>query len=124
MAPAPKRGEIWFVQIPTDPPDKGPRPIIVVSREARNQHPRANTVLVVPLTTTLVESPFHLFLSPGETGLKEPSMVTAENLATVRKDSLIAPRTSLRRISETRIREIALGVVRALGFVSGDIYPG
>ena len=45
----PHQGEIWFVRIPTDPPDKNARPVIVVSLDARNQHPRASTVLVVPL---------------------------------------------------------------------------
>ena len=49
----PHQGEIWFVRIPTDPPDKNARPVIVVSLDARNQHPRASTVLVVPLSTTL-----------------------------------------------------------------------
>jgi mRNA-degrading endonuclease toxin of MazEF toxin-antitoxin module len=49
---SPLRGEIWFVKLPTDPPEKNPRPLVVVSRDERNKHEKANTVMVVPLTTT------------------------------------------------------------------------
>src|SRR6266566_2570458 len=69
--PQPKRGEIWFVKFPSDPPEKNPRPVVIVSMDARNQHPRAETVLAVPLSTTLRESPTHIRLQPGETGLAE-----------------------------------------------------
>jgi len=44
----PKRGEIWFVKFPSDPPEKTPRPVVIVSVDARNQHPKAETVLAVP----------------------------------------------------------------------------
>ncbi len=100
--PQPKRGEIWFVKFPSDPPEKNPRPVVIVSMDARNQHPRAETVLAVPLSTTLRESPTHIRLQPGETGL-QPS------------------RGALRRLSESTLREIARGVVRAMGFVPNDI---
>ena len=63
-----QRGEIWWVQIPTDPPEKGRRPILVVSSDARNRHERASTVLVVPLSTSIhKDSPTHTLLQPGET---------------------------------------------------------
>jgi mRNA-degrading endonuclease toxin of MazEF toxin-antitoxin module len=34
--PSPRRGEIWFVKLHVDPPDKGLRPVLVVSVDARN----------------------------------------------------------------------------------------
>ena len=42
------RGEIWLVKLPTDPSDQAPRPVVIASTNARNVHPRADTVLVIP----------------------------------------------------------------------------
>lgn len=112
----PMRGEIWRIKLPTDPPDKGGRPVIVVSVDARNQHERADTVLVIPLSTSIhKESPTHLLFAPGETGLQEQSVAQAENITVVRKESLIEPRESMRRISNTRICEMAGKVRLAMG---------
>ena len=113
---SPKRGEIWFVKLPSDPPDKSERPVVIVSIEARNIHERANTVLVVPLSTTPARLPSHISLSPGETGLREPSTIQAEGLTTVRKTSLREPKQQLRRLPEKIIERIARGVLIALGF--------
>ena len=115
----PQRGEIWFVKIPTDPPEKNDRPVVIVSIDARNQHERATTVLVVPVSTTPARLPTHISLAPGETGLSEPSTVQAENITTVRKTSLREPTRKLRRLSETTIRKIAKGVQMAMGFPDG-----
>jgi len=52
----PTRGEIWFAKLSVDPPDKGLRPVVMVSIDARNRHERAPTVLVVPLTTAIHKS--------------------------------------------------------------------
>ncbi|MGH9626597.1 MAG: type II toxin-antitoxin system PemK/MazF family toxin, partial [Bryobacteraceae bacterium] len=49
----PRRGEIWWTNFHTDPPEKGRRPVIVVSPDARNWHERATAVLVVPLSTSI-----------------------------------------------------------------------
>lgn len=110
----PSRGEIWFVQMHTDPPDKGRRPVVVVSIKARNRNPRASTVLVVPLSTTPKRSPTHVELSAGETGL-EPSVAKAEDISAIPKARLIEPRTQLRRLSEGRLRQIAQAVQLSLG---------
>jgi mRNA-degrading endonuclease toxin of MazEF toxin-antitoxin module len=113
---SPQRGEIWFVKLPTDPPEKNDRPVVVVSIEARNAHERATTVLVAPLSTTPARLPTHISLTPGETGLSEPSTIQAENITTVRKTSLREPSQRLRRLSESVIEKIARGVQMALGF--------
>ena len=112
----PQRVEIWYVKLPSDPPDKGGRPVVVVSIDARNHHPRATTVLVVPLSTTPPRLPTHIALSPGETGLSENSTIQAENITTVLKTSLQEPRQKLRRLSERTIERTARCVVMAMGF--------
>jgi len=118
---SPRRGEIWFVKLPSDPADKLPRPVVVVSIEERNRNERANTILVAPLSTTLRDVPTWIQLSPGETGLREASSLQAENITTVRKEILMAPRTRLRSLSESRLREIAGCVVKALGFLPEEL---
>lgn len=112
----PQRGEIWFVKLPTDPPEKNDRPAVIVSIEARNAHERATTVLIVPLSTTPARLPTHISLAPGETGLAEPSTIQAENITTVCKASLHPPTRSLRRLSESVIEKIAHAVQMAMGF--------
>jgi len=112
---APLRGEIWFVKLPTDPSDKGPRPVVIASTNARNAHPRADTVLVIPFSTsTLKDVPTHLYLSPGETGL-EASVLKAEDVTVVRKTSLLPPRIRLRHLSNNRICKLAEKVEIAMG---------
>lgn len=121
--PKPRRGEIWFVKLPTDPPEKNPRPVIVVSLDGRNVHPRAETVLIVPLSTTPKELDSHVPLSPGETGLNEASEAQCENITTVKKEFLIAPRggSRLRTLSAGAIKRIARGVVIGMGIPPDEI---
>jgi mRNA-degrading endonuclease toxin of MazEF toxin-antitoxin module len=107
MRRTPLRGEIWYVKLPTDPPDKAGRPVVIVSLDARNRHPAISTVLVAPMTGS-VEKEFetHIRLSPGETGL-HGSSIRCEDLTVVRKESLIEPRSPLRSLTNTRICQIA-----------------
>jgi mRNA-degrading endonuclease toxin of MazEF toxin-antitoxin module len=113
---SPLRGEIWFVQLHVDPPGKGRRPVVIVSLDARNRHERADTVLVVPLTTSIhKQAPTHVFLSAGETGLQSDSAARAEDITVVRKQSLIEPHASLRRLGDRRVCELAEKVNIAMG---------
>jgi mRNA-degrading endonuclease toxin of MazEF toxin-antitoxin module len=115
----PLRGEIWFVQLHVDPPEKGRRPVVIVSLDARNRHERADTVLVIPLTISIhKEVPTHILLTAGETGLQTDSAARAEDITVVRKQSLIEPRTRLRRLSDRRICELAAKVGMAMGCAS------
>lgn len=112
----PLRGEIWFIQLHVDPPDKGRRPVVIVSLDARNRHERADTVLVVPLTTSIhKEAPTHVLLPAGETGLQSDSAARAEDITVVRKQSLVEPRGRLRQLSDKRVCELAGKVSLALG---------
>lgn len=104
----PLRGEIWFVQLPSDPPAKGRRPVVIISSDGRNKNPRADTVLVAPLTTSIHRDVVtHIFLPSGETGLLEDCCVRAEDIAVIRKEMLQEARTALRKISNARICQIA-----------------
>jgi len=113
---SPLRGEIWFTQLSVDPPDKGRRPVVIVSLDERNRHERADTVLVVPLTTSIHKDvPTHVFLTAGETGLGADSAARAEDVTVVRKQGLVAPRSRLRPLSDQRVCELARKVSLAMG---------
>jgi mRNA-degrading endonuclease toxin of MazEF toxin-antitoxin module len=105
------------VQLPVDPPEKGRRPVVVVSLDARNRHERADTVLVIPLSRSIrkADHPTHLFLAAGETGLSEDSIARAEDVTVVGKSHLFSPRSGLRTVSHLRIYELAEMVKIAMG---------
>jgi len=112
----PRRGEIWFVKLHVDPPDKGFRPVVIVSVDARNQHESADTVLAVPLTTSIHKDvPTHVLLPAAETGLAADSAARAEDITVIRKASLSEPRTRLRQVSHSRICQIASATRMATG---------
>ncbi len=103
------------MKLPSDPPDKPPRPVVVVSLDARNANPRANTVLVVPLSTSIVRDvPTHLHLAPGQTGL-EASVLKAEDVTVVRKSILLEARTRLRPLTNTQVCTLAEKIRIAMG---------
>ena len=120
VLPQTRQGEIWTVPFPGDPPGKGPRYVVIVSIDRRNTHPNAQTVLVIPLSTTLTDMPTHIRLQPGETGLREISELQAESISTVRKESLRS-RPGLRTLSTATIRKLARAVILAMGLQPKDI---
>ncbi len=88
---------------------------MVISTDGRNTNPRADTVLVVPFSTsTPKDIPTHVYLSPGETGL-EMSVLAAEDITVVRKSSLSEPYSRLRNLSNTRICDLASKIKIAMG---------
>jgi mRNA-degrading endonuclease toxin of MazEF toxin-antitoxin module len=114
----PLRGEIWWTHFPTGPPDKGRRPVVVVSTDDRNCHPRASTVLVVPLSTSIQRpGPWHLLLRAGETGLREDSLAKAENICTVNRVDLEEPVQGHRALASRQICQLAELVRVAMGCV-------
>lgn len=112
----PQRGEIWWTNFHTDPPEKGRRPVIIVSPNARNQHPRATSVLVIPLSTSIHKlGPAHLLLAAGETGLRMDCAAQADNIAVVVRANLREPEPSQRALSHTKICQLATLVKIAMG---------
>lgn len=114
---SPLRGEIWWAHFATDTPGKN-RPAVIVSQNGRNQHPRADSVLAVPLSTSVQKlGPWHLLLRAGETGLREDSVAWVENISAVAKDQLVAPVAGHRPLTNAQIYRLA-GLVRlAMGCV-------
>ncbi len=118
--PKPSQGEIWVVKLPTEPPEEGLRYVIVVSSDAQNHHPRASTVVVVPIGTTLRQNSC-LQLTPGQTGLAETSEVWAQAISTVAKKDLKPPRNPLRRLSRRMVIRILRCVVEAMGVLPSEV---
>jgi len=114
---SPQRGEIWFTKMPTDPLEKGNRPVIIVSLNERNNHPRAETVLAVPLSTSVHKDEVltHVVLEPGQTGLRERVVARAEDITVVRKVALAPARERLRILSSHQVCELARKVELAMG---------
>lgn len=119
--PQPLRGEIWFVPFPSDPPGKQDRPVVIVSPNVRNQHPKADTVLAVPFSTTVRATPTHITMQAGETGLPCACDIQAESITTIRKEILQRPKFQTRTLSETQVRAIIKCVVVALGVQPKDL---
>ncbi len=115
--PDPQRGEIWFTKMPTDPPEKGRRPVVIVSINARNNHPRANTVLVIPLSTSVHKEQIatHLLLEPGQTGLRERVVAKAEDVSAIGKEHLEPARNRMRQLSSRQVCDLAQMVETAMG---------
>lgn len=98
--------------------------MLIVSIDARNRHERADTVLVVPLTTSIHQNvPTHVFLPAGETGLSFDSAARAEDITVVRKERLVEPQGRLRQLGDRRVCELAARVTVALG-CADDAYSG
>ena len=113
----PQRGEIWWTHFATDVPGKN-RPAVIVSQNGRNAHPRASSVLAIPLSTSIQKlGPWHLLLRAGETGLREDSVAWAENISVVSKEQMVEPVPGHRALTNTQICRLA-GLVRvAMGCV-------
>ena len=112
----PLRGEIWWINFHTDPPDKGRRPVVIVSPDARNRHERATSVLVVPLSTSIHKlGPVHMLLHAGETGLRMDCAAQADNIAVVLRAHLREPEAGQRALSNTKICKLAALVKIAMG---------
>jgi mRNA-degrading endonuclease toxin of MazEF toxin-antitoxin module len=104
----PKRGEIWRADLG----DGKKHAVAIVSLDQRNLSGRASSVLVVPFGSYGAEGPTVLRMSPGETGLPEPSFLKAHFIQVLPKGKLF---DRLRRtLSATQLRELVLMVRRAI----------
>jgi len=96
-----RRGFLYWVRLPGE--DKR-RPALALSPDRRNE--RANSVVMIPCSTTVRLGPWHVLLRKGEGGLPVPSALKCENITTVDKALLdpqpLGPPLSLRRLGEVR----------------------
>ncbi len=106
--PQPRRGEIWTAALGKN---RRRHWVLIVSLDRRNQSDRAETVLIIPFASRIVEAPITLVLQPGETGLPGPSCLRAHFITTLPKASLIGRQPCA--LSESRMREVALLIRRS-----------
>ena len=87
---SPARGEFWLTDFsPTQGHEQaGRRPALIISDHRFNLGP-SGLVIVLPLTTKRRGYPFHIEVSPQESGLKETSFIMVDQIRTVSKDRLL-----------------------------------
>ncbi len=88
--PAASRGDIWLADLnPVRGHEQaGHRPVLVVSVDPFNQS-RADLVVIIPITSTLRNIPFHVVVQPPEGGLTNASAILCEAVRSISKDRLI-----------------------------------
>lgn len=106
--PAPARGEIWIAGT-GDPPKR--HWVVIVSVDARNQSPRADSVVVVPFGGRAAVAPTIIPFEPGETGLPGPSYLRADLIQVILKTRLVERLP--RPLSSSRMREICIAIRRS-----------
>lgn len=85
----PSRGDIWWANLSpaVGREQAGIRPVLVVSVDTFNHGPRG-LVTIVPFTRVrrAVETyPFHVAVSPAQSGLSDPSIIMCEQSRTISK---------------------------------------
>ena len=90
-ATAPKRGEVWDVDLgdPIGHEAAFVRPALIVSADRFNRH---RLVSVCPLTRTQKAYPTRVQLEPGESGLDVTSQVQVEQVRTISTARLVRRR--------------------------------
>jgi mRNA-degrading endonuclease toxin of MazEF toxin-antitoxin module len=105
---APRRGEIWVANT-GEPPRR--HWVVICSVDARNQSPRANSVLAIPFGSKPAIAPTIMQFEAGETGLPGPSYLHGELIQPLLKSRLIE-RLS-RPLSDRRMRELCVAIRRS-----------
>lgn len=100
------RGHLYWAEVPGE---RKPRPVLVISPDARNRG--ASTVVVIPATTVRRLGPWHVALRRGEGGLPRASVLKCEDPMTVPEDALTEEIGSL---SASRVQEVVDGIRFAL----------
>ena len=78
--------------------------MLVVSVDPFNQS-RADLVVVIPITSTLRNIPFHVVIQPPEGGLTQPSALLCEAVRSISKDRLINRRGSVPPRTMTEVED-------------------
>jgi len=100
------RGDIWLADLP---PPLGRRPALLLSRDAA--YDRRLSVTIATVTTRIRRLPGEVMLSAGE-GLREPSVVSLDNIQTVEKQRLLR---YIGALSTDRMRAVEDAIHFALG---------
>lgn len=91
------RGEVWWCELP----DVGPRPVVVLSRDAAI--PRLRRALVAPCTTTVRSLASEVVLDPDDDPIAKRSAVNLDSVGNVPIAALV---DRIGRLSDARMREL------------------
>jgi mRNA-degrading endonuclease toxin of MazEF toxin-antitoxin module len=105
-----RRGHLYWARVPGESKQ---RPVVVLSPDRRND--LAETVVVVPCTTTRRFGPWNVALTVGEGGLDRASVVKCEEISSLLKERL-GPTPLGGPLSVARLDEIRDCLLRALDF--------
>ncbi len=97
MNALPARGELWWCELA----EIGPRPVVVLSRDAAI--PRLRRALVAPCTTTIRALASEVVLEPGDDPIPRRSAVNLDSVESVSVAVLVR---RLGRLADARMREI------------------
>jgi mRNA interferase MazF len=101
------RGEIWLFSFPK--PDRR-RPVLVLTRQEVIGH--LHTVTIAPITSTIRGIASEVPVGP-EVGLKGPSAINLDHVATVPRDGL---RSYLGSLAPEQMDRVRAALLFALGF--------
>ena len=93
----PRWGEVWWCELPA----VGPRPVVVLSRDAAI--PRLRRCLVGPCTTTVRGLASEVVLEPGDDPVPRRSAVNLDSVESVSVAVLVE---RLGRLSDARMRDV------------------
>lgn len=102
------RAHLYWARMPGE---QKQRPVVVLSPTRRNE--LAETVVVVPCSTTRRFGPWHVTLARGEGGLTQASVVKCEEISAVTKARL-DPTPLGGPVAQVRLDEIRAALLRAL----------
>jgi mRNA interferase MazF len=111
-----RRGDIWWVDF--DPvrgsEHGGTRPALVLQNDIGN---RISPVTIVAAITTQFRRPypFHVAVTPDESGLDEPSLILLNQLRTVDKARLLR---RVGHLSPQRMLDVERAIKHSLGMVT------
>lgn len=102
-----RRGEIWWAELP---PPAGPRPVLLLHRDAAYQV--LSRVIVAQVTRTIRGLPSCVLLTPRD-GMRDRCEINLDTVGLVRRELLTRPIASLRR-EKVEAVDAALRFVLAL----------
>jgi mRNA-degrading endonuclease toxin of MazEF toxin-antitoxin module len=110
----PKKGEVWWVNLPNQPHDPHqPRPAIVISRDSRNAY--ADDYMVIPTFSNLrAKIDSQIIIPQGQGGLPHESVAKCEQLTTLHR-SLLVKGPLGDRINQALMWRLHYAVRKAMG---------
>ncbi len=101
------RGDVYWIRFKE--PDK-PRPALIITRNSAI--PLLNTVTVIPITSTLRDTPSRIWLDEND-GMPKPCLINVDNIQTISKDKL---KSYLTHLDRDKLDEVFAAIKFAFGF--------